>query len=126
LQVCWVHKHCFKPTLVGPIPCATIHNNIIWSKVGACHENNNLVLAHIPAQCPLAFSERGMKIVNDTKMVLVLFHPCINIIITCQVGWITFMCGIKNAFSTCTFVATSHDTTLSFMNPYLFISAWCI
>jgi len=108
--------------MVGPIPCATILNDIVQSKVGTCHENNNLVLAQIVAQCPLAcarciFNERGMKIINDTKMVLVLHHSCTNI----GIAQITSMCGIMNAFST---IATINCArTLFFMNPCLSISA---
>jgi hypothetical protein len=108
--------------VVGPIPCATIVNDIVRSKVGTSHENNNLVLAQILAQCPLAcarciFNEKGMKIVNDTKMVLVMHHSCINI----GVSQITLMCGIMNAFSTLATINCA--TTLLSMKPYLFIYA---
>jgi hypothetical protein len=81
------------------------------------------MLAHILAQCPLAcarctFDEKGLKIVNDTKMVLVMHHSCTNMN---GVGRITSMYGIMNAFSTLATINCA--TTLFFMNPYLFISA---
>jgi hypothetical protein len=73
------------------ILCAIIFNDIVWKKVSTCHENN-LVLTQIFMQCPLPyarciFSEMGMKIVNDTKIVLAPHHPCINIIVTHQ-SWL--------------------------------------
>jgi len=53
------------------------------------HHENNLVLAQIPTQCPFTCarclcSERGMNIINDTKMGLASHHPCTYIVFTHQ------------------------------------------
>ncbi len=87
------------------------------------------MLAKVVSQCPFAsatciFGERGTNLISNTNIVLVLHPP--NIITIIPFKGKLYHIGVWNLTN---FVNTSHHKScheLFFMNPCLFILAWCI
>ncbi len=81
VQIGKVRKHGSKTCMIISIPYPTILNNILFSEIGTCKENGNLMFTQVSMQHPFTcatsnLGERKWDMICHIQMLLALYHPC--------------------------------------------------
>jgi hypothetical protein len=76
-----VHKHGHKTFMIRSIPFPVILNDIFFSEIDACKNNDNLMFAQFSTQHPFTcatniLGERKWDLVHHIWMLLVSYYPC--------------------------------------------------
>jgi len=101
VQIGRVRKHSNITSTIISIPCPTILNDIFFSEIDTCKNNNNLMFAQVSMQCPFPratsiLSERKWDLVCHIWMLLVSYHPCMASFI-----WIIYSMGDMSVKDQC-------------------------